>query len=126
MEGYPGAIADPTLFGDLPRRLKRYLEGEQVPFDDELDFADTSRFRRAVWEATRAIPYGETWSYGEVARQIAKTGASRAVGQALAKNPLLIVVPCHRVIGKDGDLTGFEGGLDLKKHLLEIEVLSPS
>ena len=126
MEGSPGAIADPTPFGDLPQRLKRYLEGERVSFDDELDLADTSLFRCAVWEATRAIPYGETWSYGEVARRIGKPGASRAVGQALAKNPLPIMVPCHRVIGKDGDLTGFEGGLELKKRLLEIEASSRS
>lgn len=124
MEGYPGAITDPTLFGDLPQRLKSYLEGERVSFDDELDLADTSLFRRAVWEATRAIPYGQTRSYGEVARRIGKPGASRAVGQALAKNPLPIVVPCHRVIGKDGDLTGFEGGLELKKSLLQIEATS--
>lgn len=124
MEVYPGAIADSTPFGDLPRRLKCYLEGERVSFDDELDLADTSLFRRAVWEATRAIPYGETRSYGEVARRIGKPGASRAVGQALAKNPLPIVVPCHRVIGKDGDLTGFEGGLELKKSLLQIEASS--
>ncbi len=124
IEGYPGAIADSTPFGDLPRRLKCYLEGERVSFDDELDLADTSLFRRAVWEATRAIPYGQTRSYGEVARRIGKPGASRAVGQALAKNPLPIVVPCHRVIGKDGDLTGFEGGLELKKSLIQIEALS--
>ena len=106
MEGYTGAIAD------------------RVSFNDELDLADTSLFRRAVWEATRAIPYGQTRSYGEVARRIGKPGASRAVGQALAKNPLPIVVPCHRVIGKDGDLTGFEGGLELKKSLLQMEATS--
>ena len=124
MECYPGAIADPTSFGDLPQRLKSYVEGERVSFDDKLDLADTSLFRRAVWEATRAIPYGQTRSYGEVARWIGKPRASRAVGQALSKNPLPIVVPCHRVIGKDGDLTGFEGGLELKKSLLQIEASS--
>lgn len=123
-EDFPGAIADPTPFGDLPQRLKRYLEGEQVSFDDELDLAGTSPFRRAVWEETRAIPYGETRSYGWIARQIGKPKAQRAVGQALAKNPLPIVVPCHRVIGKDGSLTGFEGGLEMKKRLLEIEASS--
>jgi methylated-DNA-[protein]-cysteine S-methyltransferase len=126
MEGYPGAIADPAPFGDLPRRLKRYLEGERVSFDDELDVADASPFRRVVWETTRAIPHGQTWSYGQVAWRIGKSGASRAVGQALAKNPLPIVVPCHRVIGKNGDLTGFEGGLELKKRLLQIEASSRS
>jgi O-6-methylguanine DNA methyltransferase len=124
MEDFPGAIADSTPFGDLPQRLKCYLEGDQVSFGDELDLIGASAFRRAVWEATRAIPYGETQSYGDIARQIGKPMAPRAVGQALAKNPLPIVVPCHRVIGKGGSLTGFEGGLEMKKCLLEIEASS--
>ena len=124
MEGLPGAIADPSPFGDLPYRLRRYLRGEPISFDDKLDLTHATPFRRAVWEAARAIPYGETWSYGEMARRVGKPGASRAVGQALAKNPLPIVVPCHRVIGKDGSLTGFEGGLEMKRRLLEIEASS--
>jgi len=124
MQGFPGAIADPTPFGDLPQRLGRYLKGEQVSFDDKLDLTCATPFRHAVWEATRAIPYGETQSYGWIARQIGKPKAQRAVGQALAKNPLPIVVPCHRVIGEDGSLTGFEGGLEMKKCLLEIEASS--
>jgi len=124
MEDFPGATADPTPFVDLPQRLRRYLEGQQVSFDDELDLNGASTFRRAVWEATRTIPYGQTRSYGWVARQIGKPMALRAVGQALAKNPLPIVVPCHRVIGKNGSLTGFAGGLDMKKRLLELEALS--
>ena len=124
MQGFPGAIADPTPFGDLPQRLGRYLKGEQVSFDDKLDLTCATPFRRAIWEATRAIPYGETQSYGWIARQIGKPKAQRAVGQALAKNRLPIVVPCHRVIGKDGSLTGFEGGLEMKKCLLEIEASS--
>ena len=124
MEDFPGAIADPTPFGDLPQRLKRYLEGEQVSFDDELDLIGASAFRRAVWEATRSIPYGETQSYSWIARQIGKPRALRAVGQALATNPLPIMLPCHRVIGKNGRLTGFEGGLEIKKRLLDIEASS--
>jgi len=124
MQGFPGAIADPTPFGDLPQRLGRYLKGEQVSFDDKLDLTCATPFRRAIWKATRAIPYGETQSYGWIARQIGKPKAQRAVGQALAKNPLPIVVPCHRVIGEDGSLTGFEGGLEMKKCLLEIEASS--
>ena len=124
MQGFPGAIADPAPFGALPQRLRRYLKGEDVSFGDKLDLTGASPFRRAVWEAARAIPYGETQSYGWIAQQIGKPKAQRAVGQALAKNPLPIVVPCHRVMGKDGSLTGFEGGLEMKKCLLEIEALS--
>ena len=121
---FPGAAADPNPFGDLPSRLGRYLNGEQVPFNDKLDLNDASAFKRAVWIAARAIPYGQTRSYGWIARQIGNPGALRAVGQALAKNPVPIVVPCHRVIGRDGSLTGFEGGLEMKRRLLEIEASS--
>ena len=124
LQGFPGAVADPNPFGDLPWRLGRYLKGEQVSFNDKLDLNGTSTFKRAVWVATRAIPYGQSRSYGWIARQIGNPGALRAVGQALAKNPLPIVVPCHRVIGKDGSLTGFEGGLEMKRCLLEIEASS--
>jgi methylated-DNA-[protein]-cysteine S-methyltransferase len=120
-ENFPGAIVDPAPFGDLPQRLRRYLGGEPTFFDDKLDLFHATSFRCAVWEVTRTIPHGETRSYGWVAQQVGKPGAQRAVGQALAKNPLPIVVPCHRVIGEDGSLTGFEGGLEMKKRLLEIE-----
>ncbi len=124
VEGLPEAIADPTPFGDLPHRLRRYLEGEQVSFDDELDLAGASPFRRAVWEATRTIPYGETKSYSGIAQQIGKPRALRAVGQALAKNPLPIVVPCHRVVGKDGNPRGSGDRLKMRKRLLELEASS--
>jgi len=124
MEGMPGAIADPSPFGDLAHRLKRYLKGEQVAFDDELDLSGATPFRCAVWQATRAIPYGKTKSYGWVAQQIGKPKAFRAVGQALAKNSLPIVVPCHRVVSKDSSLRGFGGGLAMRKRLLEIEAAS--
>ena len=122
-EDFPKATGDPSFFSDLPQRLKRYLEGEPVSFDDELDLAPATPFRRAVWEATRSIPYGETRSYSWVAHHIGKPRALRAVGQALAHNPVPIVVPCHRVVNKNGDLGGFGGGLDMKKRLLEIEAL---
>lgn len=124
MEGMPGAIADPSPFGDLPHRLRRYLKGEQVAFDDELDFAGATPFRCAVWQATRAIPYGETKSYGWIARQIGKPKAFRAVGQALKGNPLPIVVPCHRVVGEDSAPRGSGEGLKLRKRLLEMEAAS--
>ena len=117
----PGAIPDPTPFGDLPHRLRKYLRGEPVSFGDKLDLAGATPFTRAVWQATRLIPYGQTQSYTWVAQQIGRPLARRAVGQALAKNPFPIVVPCHRVVGKKGSLTGFGGGLEMKKRLLDVE-----
>ena len=108
-------------FGDLPDRLCRYFEGEPVRFDDELDLSGATPFRRAVWEATRSIPYGETRSYSWVAERAGSSRAARAVGQALAENPFLIVVPCHRVVSRDGSLGGFGVGVDMKRRLLDIE-----
>ena len=113
-------------FGDLPQRLERYAGGERSSFNCKLDFGNSTPFQRAVWEATRSVPYGETRSYEWIAQRIGKPGAARAVGQALKCNPLPIVVPCHRVIGKDGSLTGFSCGLELKKRLLDMEASSPS
>lgn len=111
---------DPSSFGDLPDRIKRYLSGEVVLFNDKLDLSGATPFQRAVWQATGSIPYGETRSYAWVAQQIGRLGA-RAVGQALARNPLPIIIPCHRVIGGDGKMCGFSHGLEMKRHLLEIE-----
>lgn len=124
LRGLPGAIPDPSPFGDLPQRLRRYLKGEPIPFDDELDLADATPFRSVVWQATRSIPYGETQSYGWIAQQIGKPKAFRAVGQALAKNPFPILVPCHRVVSKDGSLRGFGGGLEVRRRLLDLEASS--
>jgi methylated-DNA-[protein]-cysteine S-methyltransferase len=118
---YPAAVESADAFGDLPQRSVRYLDGERVTFNDRLDWAGASVFRRAVWGAARAIPYGETRSYGWVAEKVGRSKATRAVGQALAANPMPIVVPCHRVIGSDGGLTGFAGGIEMKRRLLEIE-----
>ena len=123
IEDFPQAIGETSFFGDLIQRLKRYVEGELVSFDDELDLASATPFRRAVWQATRSIPYGETRSYSWVAQHIRKPRALRAVGQALAHNPIPIVVPCHRVVNKNGNLGGFGGGLEMKKRLLKIEAL---
>jgi O-6-methylguanine DNA methyltransferase len=118
---FPQAIDSPSGFGDLAERLKRYANGERVTFDDKLDLANATTFQQAVWEATRDIPYGETRSYEWIACRIGKPNAARAVGQALRRNPLPIIVPCHRVIGKDGGLTEFSCGLDMKKRLIEME-----
>ena len=115
------AILSPQLFSDLTKRFQNYYSGKKTMFSDELDFSDATVFQRQVWEATRLIPYRETRSYGWVAKQIGKPSAARAVGQALGKNPFLIIVPCHRVIAGDGSLGGFGGGLEMKQSLLELE-----
>jgi methylated-DNA-[protein]-cysteine S-methyltransferase len=122
---YPAEIApDVSPFGDLPHRLRQYLEGVRVTFHDKIDLAGATPFQQAVWEMTRAILYGETRSYGWLAQQIGKPQSTRAVGQALAKNPLPIVVPCHRVIVSDGSLGGYKGGFEMKHYLVKLERLS--
>ncbi len=111
----------PRLFDDLMERLKVYFSGGKAAFPDELDLSGATPFQREVWEATRLIPYGETRSYLWVAEQIKKPGAARAVGQALGRNPLAIIVPCHRVVASDGGLGGFGGGVEMKQDLLHLE-----
>ncbi|MFW6125948.1 MAG: methylated-DNA--[protein]-cysteine S-methyltransferase [Chloroflexota bacterium] len=121
LEGAKEAAPDSAWFVDLAERMRRYFQGQRVAFEDELDITWATPFLRAVWEATRHIPYGETRSYGWVARWIGRPRAVRAVGQALARNPLPIIVPCHRVVASDGSPGGFTGGLELKKRLLALE-----
>lgn len=107
--------------GDLPERLRRYARGQPVPFPDALDFAAATPFQRAVWQATRQIPYGQTRSYGWLAARVGKPRAARAVGQAMAANPWPLIVPCHRVVSSNGSLGGYGGGLDMKERLLILE-----
>jgi methylated-DNA-[protein]-cysteine S-methyltransferase len=101
-------------------QLNAYFNGELTDFDVSLDPAGTE-FQRAVWAALRTVPYGETSSYGEIAAQVGRPAASRAVGQANGRNPIAIIIPCHRVIGSGGSLTGYGGGLDRKQWLLAHE-----
>jgi methylated-DNA-[protein]-cysteine S-methyltransferase len=115
------AILSPESFDNLTKKFQAYYKGNKTNFSDKLDYSFATPFQRQVWEATRLIPYGKTMSYGWVAMQIGKPQAARAVGQALGKNPFLIVVPCHRVIASDGSLGGFGGDLDMKRYLLELE-----
>ncbi|HEY50114.1 MAG TPA: methylated-DNA--[protein]-cysteine S-methyltransferase [Dehalococcoidia bacterium] len=115
------AVEDSSVFGDLPLRLQRYFDGEKVTFPDTLDFSEATAFQETVWGETRSISYGEVKSYSWLARQIGKPQACRAVGRALARNRLPIIVPCHRVVASDGGLGGFSGGLWLKRRLLELE-----
>ena len=111
---------DDTAFTDVVDQLGEYFRGERYEFDLDLDLVGTA-FQRRVWEALLSIPYGETRSYGEIALQIDAPGASRAVGLANGHNPIGIIVPCHRVIGANGSLTGYGGGLDRKRLLLGME-----
>ncbi|OBJ10773.1 methylated-DNA--[protein]-cysteine S-methyltransferase [Mycobacterium colombiense] len=111
---------NPQAFGEAVEQLGAYFAGELTNFDVELDLRGTE-FQRRVWRALQTIPYGETRSYGEIAEQIAAPGAARAVGLANGHNPIAIVVPCHRVIGANGSLTGFGGGLQRKRTLLDLE-----
>ena len=106
----------------VARDLARYFSGETVDFEDyEVDLTDYTDFQRRVYEETRAIPPGEVRTYGEIARAIGKPGASRAVGNALGRNPACIVTPCHRVVAANGGLGGFTGGLAWKRALLRLE-----
>ncbi len=109
------------LFKDLVERLKVYFSGQRTTFPDKLDLSRATHFQREVWEITRLIPYGETRSYAWVAEQIKKPQAMRAVGQARGKNPLPIIIPCHRVVASDGKLGGFGGGVEMKRSLLSLE-----
>lgn len=111
---------DTPPFAAAAAQLERYFAGELREFDLPLHL-DGTPFQRAVWQQLLRIPYGETRTYGELAEELGKPGASRAVGLANGKNPIGIVVPCHRVIGASGSLTGYGGGLDRKRRLLDFE-----
>jgi methylated-DNA-[protein]-cysteine S-methyltransferase len=102
------------------QQLKEYFAGKRKEFSVALDMRGTS-FQNNVWNALLAIPFGETRTYGQLAKQLGRPRASRAVGAANGRNPVSIIVPCHRVIGSSGKLTGFAGGLDKKAHLLDLE-----
>jgi methylated-DNA-[protein]-cysteine S-methyltransferase len=118
--GTPGpAFSNPILL-EAERQLREYFAGERFVFDLELDPAGTP-FQRAVWSAVAAIPYGETRSYRDIATAVGRPKGFRAMGQANGRNPLPIVIPCHRVINTGGALGGYGGGLDRKKDLLKLE-----
>ena len=117
---YGGWERDDNGFSDAVEQLEEYFAGERREFDLDLDLVGTT-FQRRVWETLLTIPYGETSSYGQIAEQIGSPGASRAVGLANGRNPIGIIVPCHRVIGANGSLTGYGGGLERKRILLELE-----
>ncbi|MFE7170523.1 methylated-DNA--[protein]-cysteine S-methyltransferase [Streptomyces sp. NPDC057616] len=111
---------DDSLFAEAEQQLKAYFAGELTEFTLQLRL-DGTPFQRTVWDELRRIPYGETRSYGQLADALGKPAASRAVGLANGKNPIGIIVPCHRVVGADGSLTGYGGGLERKQRLLDFE-----
>ena len=117
--GLPGD-PDAEPFASGATQLASYFAGQLHEFDLPLAPAGT-QFQRTVWAALQQIPYGETWSYGQLASKIGNPAAVRAVGLANGRNPIAVVVPCHRVIGADGSLTGYGGGLDRKRYLLDLE-----
>ena len=105
----------------LADRLRRYFDGEAVTFDEPLDPAIGTPFQKRVWAICRAIDRGETRTYGELALEAGSPRAARAVGQAMARNPWPVIVPCHRVLGSDRSLTGYGGGLEMKRQMLVME-----
>ncbi len=115
-----GTVRDAEPLREAQQQLEEYFAGERREFSLTLEPGGTD-FQQRVWQALRGIPYGGTMSYGELARRIGNPRAVRAVGLANGRNPISIVVPCHRVIGADGSLTGYGGGLERKRFLLALE-----
>jgi methylated-DNA-[protein]-cysteine S-methyltransferase len=116
----PAWQRDDDAFDDVRSQLGEYFAGERREFDLPLDMVGNP-FELRVWEELQTIPYGETASYGQIAQRIGNPGAPRAVGLANGRNPIAVIVPCHRVIGADGSLTGYGGGLERKRLLLDLE-----
>lgn len=127
---HPGALDAPVSEDDpllyrAALQLKRYFDGETTQFDVPLDLLGTP-FQQSVWRALLAIPAGSTQTYGAIAQHVASARAVRAVGGAVGRNPVSVLVPCHRVVGADGSLTGYAGGVDRKLALLALEGARPS
>lgn len=115
-----GWLFRPNAFSEVSHQLDDYFRGKLTEFDLALAPSGTN-FQSRVWQALQQIPYGETYSYAAIAEQIGQPKATRAVGSANGRNPIPIIIPCHRVIGRDGSLTGFGGGLPTKNFLLQLE-----
>jgi methylated-DNA-[protein]-cysteine S-methyltransferase len=119
-DGEPAEAADTAVLDAAERQLGQYFDGRLTAFDVPLSL-DGTDFQRSVWGKLVRIPFGERISYGELARRVGRPGSARAVGLANGRNPVSIIVPCHRVVGSDGTLTGYGGGLDRKAWLLDHE-----
>ena len=120
-----GAIASTKKFGDLRDRLEMYFSGSLQNFEDPLDLGGAPTFFLTAWEACKSIPVGEVRSYKWLAEQTGNGKAVRAAGLAMSRNPVPIIIPCHRVIGSNGRLHGYGGGVTMKQRLLEIEGVTP-
>lgn len=118
---FGGREGAPIGDDDVARELLEYFGGSRTEFSVPLHVTRGSEFERAVWEQMKQIPYGETKSYGAIAAAVGEPGGAQAVGVACNRNPLPVIVPCHRIIGSDGKLVGFGGGLERKRILLELE-----
>jgi methylated-DNA-[protein]-cysteine S-methyltransferase len=118
--GWQPNDAHPVL-REAAAQLRDYFDGKRQQFDLPLDLSHGTAFQQSVWQALRAIPPGATTSYGALSANVGKPAAVRAVGAAVGRNPISVIVPCHRVLGKDGSLTGYAGGLDRKTALLALE-----
>ena len=116
----PSWVCSTEPFAAVTEQLNEYFAARRTVFDIPLTL-EGAPFEREVWHALEEIPYGETVSYGEIARRVSQPSAARAVGLANGRNPIAVIVPCHRVIGADGTLTGYGGGLERKRLLLELE-----
>lgn len=116
----PSWVCSTEPFADVTEQLNEYFAARRTVFDIPLAL-EGAPFEREVWHALEEIPYGETVSYGQIARRLNQPSAARAVGLANGRNPIAVIVPCHRVIGADGTLTGYGGGLERKRLLLELE-----
>jgi methylated-DNA-[protein]-cysteine S-methyltransferase len=116
----PSWQRDPEALADAATQLSEYFAGSRRAFELDLSMAGNP-FERRVWDELVEIPYGETASYGEIAQRVGAASAARAVGLANGRNPIAVIVPCHRVIGADGSLTGYGGGLERKRFLLDLE-----
>lgn len=114
------SLTETPLIKEAKRQLTEYFQGKRKDFDLPLETKGTA-FQKSVWEALRIIPYGETWSYKQVAEAVNSPKAYRAVGMANNKNPISIIIPCHRVIGANGKMVGYGGGLHIKEYLLNLE-----
>jgi len=114
-------VADHPVLGEAARQLRAYFAGERSSFALPLDFAWGTPFQQSVWQALLAIPAGQTTSYAELGRRVGRPQAARAIGAAVGRNPVSVVVPCHRVLGTAGALTGYAGGIERKTALLRLE-----
>jgi methylated-DNA-[protein]-cysteine S-methyltransferase len=122
----PGVVPDPKRSAALARELDQYFAGKRRSFDIDVDLSGLTAFQRRILGATAKIPFGDVRTYRSVARTAGNEKASRAAGGALNSNPIPIIVPCHRVVGSNGELVGYAGGLDVKRRLLAIEGADPA